>query len=343
MSGIREFLAKKDIEISLKRYGIDTLGYMALGLFSSLIVGLILRELGDKLGIPFLEEQVWPMAQQMTGPAIGVAVAYGLKAPPLVMFASAITGMAGEELGGPAGALVAAVLGAEFGKLISKETIIDIIVTPATTIIVGMLTASVVGPVVDRIMFELGNFIMDATEMHPIPMGIIIAVIMGLLLTFPISSAALAIMLELGGIAAGAAAVGCAAQMVGFAVISFRENRWGGLIAQGLGTSMLQIPNIVKNPLILIPPTLTAAILGPLVTTVFRMENTPEGAGMGTSGLVGQFGTLAAMEPAGYPALEIYGKMLFLHFLLPAMLAFVFAYIMKRYKLIKEGDLTIDV
>ncbi|OWZ83567.1 PTS sugar transporter subunit IID [Natranaerobius trueperi] len=344
MKQITNYLKRKDIEISIRRYGIDALGHMALGLFGSLIVGLILRELGDKLGIAFFIETVWPIANDMTGPAIGVAVAYGLNAPPLVIFSSAISGMAGAEVGGPAGAFLGAVVGAELGKLVSKETKIDIVLTPAVTIITGTYIGSRVGPMLDFLMSEvIGDFLIYATELHPIPMGAIIAVSMGLLLTFPVSSAALAIMLDLSGIAAGAAAVGCASQMIGFAVSSYRENKIGGLLAQGIGTSMLQIPNIVKNPLILIPPTLTSAILGPFVTTIFRMENTKEGAGMGTSGFVGQFGTIAAMEGQGFQTFEIYFRMFAFHFIFPAIIALIISELMRKKGYINSGDMKLDI
>ncbi|MDD2432731.1 MAG: PTS sugar transporter subunit IIC [Clostridia bacterium] len=331
------FLHRKNIEFSLKRYGIDALGAMALGLFASLIVGLILKVIGEKLGITFLVE-CGLKAMAMMGPAIGVAVAYGLQAPPLVLFASTITGMAGAELGGPAGCFVAVVVGAEFGKLVSKETKVDIIVTPMVTIIIGIATARFVGPGINSFMVALGELIMKATEMKPIPMGILVSLLMGLALTAPISSAALAIMLNLGGLAAGAATVGCSAQMIGFAVASYRENGWGGLISQGLGTSMLQIPNIVKNPLIWIPPTITSMILGPLATTVLIMENVPAGAGMGTSGLVGQFGTIEAMGASA----DIFIKMGLLHILLPAVITLLISEFMRKKGWIKFGDMKLD-
>jgi uncharacterized membrane protein len=332
------FLKRKNIEFSLKRYGIDALGAMALGLFASLIVGLILKVTGEQLGLSFLVD-FGKQAMAMMGPAIGVAVAYGLQAPPLVLFASTITGMAGATLGGPAGCFVAAVVGAEFGKLVSKETKVDIIVTPVVTILIGITIAKFVGPGINSFMVALGNLIMKATELRPIPMGIFVSVLMGLALTAPISSAALAIMLKLGGLAAGAATVGCSAQMIGFAVASYRENGWGGLISQGLGTSMLQIPNIVKNPLIWIPPTISSAILGPLATTVFKMENVPAGAGMGTSGLVGQFGTIEAMGASGNVLME----MALLHVILPAILTLLISEFMRKKGWIKFGDMKLDV
>jgi len=315
---------------------------MALGLFASLIVGLILRTLGDELGIAFLS-RFGGVAMSMMGPAIGIAVAHGLGAPPLVLFACAAAGSAGAAagggLGGPAGAFVGAVVGAEFGKAVSRETRLDIIVTPAVTILAGVGAGTLVGGAVGRFMVGLGQVIMTATTLHPIPMGVLVAVLMGLALTAPISSAALAMMLQLGGLAAGAATVGCASQMVGFAVASYRENGPSGLVSQGLGTSMLQIGNIVKNPWILLPPTLAAALLGPLATTAFRMENLPAGAGMGTSGLVGQIITIRAMGSSPGVFLAI----ILLHFLLPALLAGAFAWWLRRLGRIKEGDYRLDL
>ena len=330
------FLKRKNIEISLQRYGVGALGSMALGLFASLIVGLILNVLGEKIGIPLLVE-FGQIAMGVMGPAIGVAIAHGLQAPPLVIYTSAVTGAAGATLGGPVGAFIAAVIGAEFGKAISKETKLDIVITPIVTIITGLLAANFVGPGIAALMSGLGNLINRATELQPIPMGILVSTLMGLILTSPISSAAIGIMLGLRGLAAGAATVGCAAQMIGFAVASYDENGVGGLVAQGLGTSMLQVPNIVRNPLIWIPPTLSGAILGPLATTLFKMENIPSGSGMGTAGLVGQFGTIEAM---GINALW---RILFLHFLAPAILTFLGAKIMRKKNWIKEGDMALKL
>ncbi|RQD68896.1 MAG: PTS sugar transporter subunit IIC [Tindallia sp. MSAO_Bac2] len=337
MKSFKAFLRKKNIEFSLKRYGIEALGAMALGLFASLIVGLILNVLGEQLGLEVLEE-MGSMAMSMAGPAIGVAVAYGLKAPPLVMFTSAVTGMAGYQMGGPAGCFVAAVIGAEFGKLVSGETRVDIVVTPVITMVTGVLTGMFIGPVIGGLMVQLGALIMVITEIHPLPMGMLIAVIVGMSLTLPISSAALCIMLDLSGIAAGAATVGCCCQMIGFAVSGYKDNGVGGLISQGLGTSMLQIPNIVRNPLIWIPPTVASAIIGPLSTTVLRMENVPTGAGMGTSGLVGQFGTVEAMGMSG----EVIMKIGLLHFLLPAVVTYIIYRFMRQKGWIKDGDMKLD-
>ena len=335
--GKEGFLKRKNIELSLKRYAIDALGAMALGLFASLIVGLILKVIGEKIGIQFLVTCGFK-AMGMLGPAIGVAVAHGLQAPPLVLFASTITGMAGAELGGPAGCFIAVVIGTEFGKIVSKETKIDIIVTPMVTILMGVLTAQFVGPGIAALMNALGDLIMKATELKPIPMGVLVSLLMGLALTAPISSAALAIMLDLSGLAAGAATVGCSAQMIGFAIASYRENGWSGLISQGLGTSMLQIPNIVKNPLILIPPTLTSMLLGPLATTIFQMKNVPAGAGMGTSGLVGQFGTIEAMGASP----NVFLNIVILHLILPAVITLLISEFMRRRNWIKWGDLKLD-
>ena len=333
---IKDFLREKNIEISVKRYGIQALGAMAKGLFASLIVGLILKVIGQKLNIPLFVD-FFEIAQSMMGPAIGVAVAYGLEAPPLVVFTSAVTGGAGAELGGPVGAFLAAVIGAECGKLISKETKLDIVLTPMVVIITGGLMAKFVGPGINSFMKYLGQVIMRATELQPVPMGVIVSTLMGMALTLPISSAAIGLMLKLSGLAAGAATVGCSAQMVGFAVMSYRENGVGGLVSQGLGTSMLQMPNIVNNPYVWIPPTLSGALLGPLATTVFKMKNIPIGSGMGTAGLVGQFGTIEAM--GSNPLLAI----LLLHFLLPAILTLIFAELMRKWGLIKENDLLLDL
>ena len=342
-SSVKDFLVKKEIEISFKRYGIDVLGSMAMGLFASLLVGTILNTIGLKLGISFLSETIWPIAKEMTGPAIAVAIAMALKAPNLVVFSSLIVGYAGNQLGGPAGAWIAAWLSVELGKVVSKETKIDIIITPAVTIISGVSIGTFLGPVINNLMSGLGETIMLATTLQPFWMGIIISVIVGIVLTLPISSAALCMMLSLSGLAGGAATAGCCAQMVGFAVISFKENGWSGLLAQGLGTSMLQIPNILKNWKIWIPPTLASVITGPIATTVFKLENIPLGSGMGTSGLVGQIGTITAMEQAGAPVFITYTGIITVHFILPAVLSLVFYKILKKAGWIKDGDLKLNV
>lgn len=342
-SSVKDFLTKKGIEISFRRYGIEVLGSMAMGLFASLLIGTILNTIGLKLGIPFLSEVIWPMAKEMTGPAIAVAIAMALKAPNMVVFSSLIVGYAGNNLGGPAGAWLATWLSVELGKVVSKETKVDIIITPAVTIISGVSIGTFLGPLINDLMSGLGQTIMLATTLQPFWMGIIISVIVGIVLTLPISSAALCMMLSLAGLAGGAATAGCTAQMVGFAVISFKENGWSGLLAQGLGTSMLQIPNILKNWKIWIPATLASAITGPVATVVFKMENIPLGSGMGTSGLVGQIGTITAMEEAGASVVMTYGGILVVHFILPALLSLIFYRILKKIGWINDGDLKLDL
>lgn len=307
---------------------------MALGLFSTLIIGLILKNAGTWLSLPWLAD-VGQQAQTMTGAAIGVGVAYALKAPPLVMLASVIVGHSAATLGGVVGAFVAALVAAECGKLVSKLTPVDILVTPAMTICAGVAVGQWIGPGIAQTMTAIGHFIMWSVELQPFFMSIVVAVVMGMILTLPISSAAIAISLSLSGVAAGAATVGCCAQMVGFAVMSFRENGVQGLLSQGLGTSMLQMPNIARNPRIWIPPIITSAILGPIATMVFGMSNLPMGAGMGTSGLVGQIGTVNAMgsSPGTLTAIVL------LHFVLPAVLTLVSAAWLRRIGWIRPGDL----
>ncbi len=347
MKKLKAFLERKNIVFSAKRYGLDALSYMALGLFSTLIIGLIIKTLGQQTANLFGENTIstWlvelgGIAMQYMGAGIGVAVAYALGAPPLVAFCSIITGMVGAAgNGGPAGAFITAAIACEFGKAVSKETKLDIIVTPATTLIMGFLAGKTVAPLVGLLMTGLGEIIMRATELQPFLMGIIISVVMGVVLTAPISSAALAVALNLSGLAAGAATVGCSAQMIGFAVMSYRENRFGGFVAQGLGTSMLQVPNILKNMWTIVPPILSSAVLGPLSTLVFKMTNNPAGAGMGTSGLVGQINTFTDM---GF-SLPVLVSILILHFILPAVLTYVFYIILKRLGKIKDGDLKLDL
>ena len=335
---VKQFLAARNIEFSVRRYGVDALNFMALGLFSSLIVGLILKTIGAWADLPWLVA-VGTQAQGVMGAAIGVGVAYALKAPPLVLLASVATGTAGAALGGPVGCFIAAAVGAECGKLVSKTTPVDIIVTPAVTLMAGVAVAQFIGPAIAAMMTEIGALIMWAVELQPLLMGMVVAVLMGIILTLPISSAAIAIALSLSGLAAGAATVGCCAQMVGFAVMSFKENRWAGLLSQGLGTSMLQMPNIVKNPKIWIPPIVASAVLGPVATLGFKMSNIPSGAGMGTSGLVGQVGTINAMgnAPSVWLAIGL------LHFVLPALITLAVAMLLRKKGWVKEGDLKLDV
>lgn len=328
----------------LKRYFIDALSFMALGLFSSLIIGLILSQISKIPGFNFIGEftTVISAKSPVVGSAIAVAIAWGFKCSPLVVFSSAATGAFGYTLGGPVGAYIAGVIGSEMGNLVSGKTKVDIIVSPFVTIIFGCIAGKFVGPYISNFMGDLGHVINLATTLHPIPMGIAVSTLMGLALTAPISSAAIAISLNMSGLAAGAATVGCCAQMIGFAVASYRENKIGGLISQGLGTSMLQISNIMKNPLILIPPTLAGAILGPLSTTIFKLENNPLGAGMGTSGLVGPIGTFATMNSYKSPiTLIIYIALL--QFIAPAILTIVFSTFMRKKGLIKENDMKLNL
>ncbi len=344
-----------DKKFSLKDYFTKALNGMALGLFSSLIIGLILKQVGEQLNIPFLIT-VGQTAQFLMGPAIGAGVAHAIGAPSLVIFASLVTGAIGAntvflteaglfsiKTGEPASAFVAAIVGAEIARRISGKTKVDIVIIPAVTIIIGGLAGNFIGPRVASLMTGLGHIINTATELQPIPMGIIVAVVMGMVLTLPISSAALAITLGLSGLAAGAAVVGCATQMIGFAVSSYRENGFGGLLAQGLGTSMLQVPNIIRNPLIWVPPTLASGILGPLATTIFKMESNSVGAGMGTSGLVGQFGTFAMMvTEKGQASSAVLFKVVLLHFVLPAIATLIISEYMRKKGWIKSGDMKLQ-
>ncbi|MDD6920171.1 MAG: PTS sugar transporter subunit IIC [Eubacteriales bacterium] len=345
-STFKSFLKRKDIEFSAKRYLQDALSAMALGLFASLLIGLIIKTIGEQSINLFGDTDIAKFlikaggaAGKQMGAAIGVAVAWGLKSPPLVMFASTITGMMGAELGGPAGSFVAVVIAAEFGKMISKETKIDIIITPMVTILIGAITAALVGPGVQKLMLGLGAVIMDATQWQPFAFGIFISIVVGWVLTAPISSAALCIMMGLSGLAAGAATVGCCAQMVGFAAISYKENGIGGVLAQGLGTSMLQVPNIIKNPWIIVPPTVASAIVGPLATCVFMMTNNPVGAGMGTSGLVGQIGTFTDM---GF-TMDVLVKVGLLHIILPVIISIIVDRMLKKAGKIKFGDYQLNL
>ncbi|WP_330396842.1 PTS transporter subunit IIC [Anaeromicrobium sediminis] len=332
------------MKMKLRDYITKVLNGMALGLFSSLIIGLILKQIGTFTNL-------YPLvlggkiSQYMMGPAIGAGVAYSLNASPLGIFSCIITGAIGANtvtftdsvpvlhIGEPVGALIASLVSAEISKLVSGKTKLDIIVIPLTTIISGTIIATTIAPVISRSMTYLGYFINTLTELHPLPMGLLVAVFMGIILTLPISSAALSISLGLSGLAAGAATVGCACQMVGFAISSYRENKVGGLISQGLGTSMLQVPNIIKNPWIWLPQIIASAILGPLSTMVFKMTNNKIGAGMGTSGLVGQFATLDTMGEGSLYGIGI------LHFILPALICFFISEYMRKTGLIKFGDM----
>ncbi len=335
---IRTYCRRKGVSLSPKAYFIDAFGAMALGLFASLLIGTIFQTLGERIGIePLL--QIATFARQATGAAIGVAIASSLGCSGLLLFCSVAVGMAGNQLGGPIGAYLAAVVSMEVGKLVFRTTKVDILVTPSVAIITGVTVAILLGGPVGSFMTMLGNVIQHATHMHPFLMGIVVSVIVGMLLTLPVSSAAVCIAISLGGLAGGAATAGCCAQMIGFAVMSFPDNRWGGLLAQGLGTSMLQIPNIIRKPSVWIPPTLTSVITGPLSTCVFHLENIPVGSGMGTCGLVGPIGVYTAMPDGGT---MMWVGIALVCFILPALLTWGIAAVMRRKGWLLPGDLRIS-
>lgn len=349
-SSVKEFLKRKNVNITVQTYLIDALGAMAFGLFASLLIGTIFGTLGQQFQIEIFNV-IADYAKSATGAALGIAIAHALKAPQLVLFSAATVGIAGNALGGPVGALVATIVAAELGKIVSKETRLDIIVTPGITIISGVLVAQFVGPGVAGFMNWFGNLVKTATEMQPFIMGILVSALIGIALTLPISSAAICIALSLDGLAGGAATAGCCAQMIGFAVMSYRENKIGGLMAQGLGTSMLQMGNIVRNPRVWIPPTLTSAITGPIATCLFRLEmnGAAVSSGMGTCGLVGQIGVytgwvndVAAGVKAGITGMDWLGLVL-ISFVLPAVLTWLLALPLRKWKWIKEGDLALDL
>ena len=326
-----------------KRYFVDAMSFMALGLFSSLIVGLIITQLSK---IPHFEilgtfSEVLGASSPVVGAAIGAAIAYGLKSKPLVVFSCIAVGAFGYQLGGPVGAYVSALVANEIAGLVAGKTKIDIVLTPLVTIITGGFVSTFAGPVLSEMMTGLGEIINSATQLHPFPMGIAVSVIVGLVLTAPISSAALCIMLGLEGIAAGAAAVGCCAQMVGFAVTSFKSNGVGGLISQGIGTSMLQFGNIMRHPQIALAPTLAGAVLGPVSTCLLKMTNTPSGAGMGTSGLVGQFGAYSAMAES-FGSTKTILFIAVMHVVAPALLSLIFHFIFKKIGLVKDEYLKLE-
>ncbi len=352
-SGFRAFLTKKGITLSPKVYFVDAMGAMALGLFATLLIGTIfgtiagyipegnvIREFFDNLTL---------YSKGATGIVLGIAVAHALKAPTLVMFCAGVVGMCGNALpllyegkeitAGPAGAFLCVLIATEVGKIVSKTTRVDIIVTPFVTIGVGVLVAMLICPLIAFLMYWLGYFVNYATTMLPFLMGIIISVVVGIILTLPISSAAICAMIGISGLAGGAAVAGCCAQMVGFAVISFRENGWGGIVAQGLGTSMLQMGNITKKPIVWIPPTLAAAITGPIATCLFNLECTGVSAGMGTCGLVGPIGVFSDM---GFTANSIIGVVL-VCIVLPSALSLLFSEIMRKLGWIKNGDLALEL
>ncbi len=368
MEKVKAFFKKKDIVFSAKRYFIDAMSAMAQGLFCTLLVGTILNTIGEQFNIGFLKAiivtlgsgegavkyTIGGLCSAMVGPGMAVAIGRALNAPPLVLFSLIPVGFATNAMGGAGGPLAVffvAIVASELGKIVSKETPVDILVTPLTTILSGIGVSALVAAPIGAAASAVGSFIMWATELQPFAMGIIVSVVIGVALTLPISSAAICAALGLTGLAGGAAVAGCCAQMIGFAVMSYRENRMGGLVAQGLGTSMLQMGNIVRNPRIWIPPTLVSAITGPLATCVFRlqMNGSPVSSGMGTCGLVGQIGVytgwvndVEAGVKAAITAFDWIGLIL-ICFILPALLTWLISLLLRRIGWIKENDLKLDL
>ena len=360
MEKFKAFLKRKDIEISVKRYLIDALGAMAQGLFCSLLIGTIINTIGTQFHIPFLTQPVATvsgidytvggLASAMSGPAMAVAIGYALHCPPLVLFSMITVGFASNALGGAGGPLAVlfiAIIAAEVGKAVSKETKVDILVTPLVTIAVGIALSAWWAPAIGKAAMKMGALIMWATELQPFLMGIVVSVLVGVALTLPISSAAICAALGLVGLAGGAAVAGCSAQMVGFAVMSFAENGWGGLVSQGIGTSMLQMGNIVRNPRIWIAPILTSAITGPIATCIFRlqMNGAPVSSGMGTCGFVGQIGVytgwvndVANGTKAAITGFDWLGLLL-ISIVLPAVLCPLINMGVKKLGWVKPGDM----
>ena len=370
MKKLKNFLARKDIVFTLQRYGIDALGAMAQGLFCTLLVGTILNTIGSQFGIAFLQKAIVTikdatgenqisytiggLASAMVGPGMAAAIGGALHCPPLVLFSLIPVGFAANAMGGSGGPLAVffiAIIASECGKAVSRETRVDILVTPIVTILAGIGAAALIAAPIGAAARAVGQAIMWATELRPFLMGILVSVLMGIALTLPISSAAICASFGLAGLAGGAAVAGCCAQMIGFAVMSFRENRWGGLVAQGVGTSMLQMPNIVKNPRIWIPPILASAITGPIATCVFKlqMNGAPVNSGMGTCGFCGQIGVwtgwvadVASGAKAAITGFDWLGLAL-VCFILPAVLSLIFCQILRKIGWIKENDLKLDL
>ena len=352
MGKVSAFLKRKNVLFSAKRYGIDAMGAMAQGLFASLLIGTIIKTLGQQLNVQFLID-AGNFAQQVAGPAMAVSIGAALSAPQLVLYSLIAVGMAANKLGGAGGPLAVyfiTIVASECGKIVSKETKVDILVTPAVTILVGVGLSVLFAPTIGAAASSVGDFIKWATNLQPLLMGILVSVVVGMALTLPISSAAICAALSLTGLAGGAAVAGCCAQMVGFAVMSFRENGVGGLVSQGLGTSMLQMPNIIRNPRTWIPPTLASAITGPIATCLFHLEmNGPAvSSGMGTCGLVGQIGVytgwlndIAAGTKAAILPMDWVGLIL-ICFVLPAVLTLLFAFFLRKWGWIKDGDLKLQ-
>ena len=350
MAKVKAFLKRKDIEISFKRYGIDALGAMAQGLFCSLLIGTIIGTIGKLTGAQFLID-IGSYTFDVSGVAMAIAIGYALKAPPMVLFSLAAVGYAANKLGGaggPLAVLIIAIIAAECGKVVSKETKVDILVTPAVTILVGVGLSALIAAPIGWAAGQFGELIKVSTELQPFLMGMVVSVLVGIALTLPISSAAICAALGLTGLAGGAAVAGCCAQMVGFAVISFRDNRWGGLVSQGIGTSMLQMPNIMKNPRVWIAPTLTSMITGPIATCVFRlqMNGAAVNSGMGTCGFCGPIGVITgwytpAVEGAAAtaPSAMDWIGLVLICIVLPAVIAPLINWPLRKLGWVKDGDM----
>ena len=336
---------------------IDGLSGMALGLFSTLIIGTIIGQIGTLVGneIGTYLIAISSVAKTVTGAGIGVGVAAKFKQGPLVTVSAAVAGMIGAfpalgmesfalgKAGEPLGAFVAALIGIECGRLVAGRTKIDIILTPLASICTGAAAGFIVGPPISNFMKWLGNLVNINVEASPILGGIAVSVLMGMILTLPISSAALGVSMGLTGLAAGAATIGCCCQMVGFAVASYRENKFGGFIAQGIGTSMLQVPNILRRPLIWLPPIISSAILGPIASAVLHMVSTPIGSGMGSAGFVGQIAAYGAMLETGMSSKVALIQIIIMHFVLPAVVTLIFSEGMRKAGWIKDGDMKLEV
>lgn len=370
VQAIAAFLKRKDVVFSGKRYFIDAMSAMAQGLFCTLLVGTILNTLGTYCGVGFLEHlftiklghgagtmvqfTIGDLCSAMVGPGMAVAIGRALNAPPLVLFSLIPVGFATNALGGAGGPLAVffvAIVAAELGKIVSKETKIDILVTPIVTVLSGVGISALIAAPIGAAANAVGTFIMWATEQHPFIMGVLVSVVIGIALTLPISSAAICAALGLTGLAGGAAVAGCCAQMVGFVVMSYRENKVGGLVAQGLGTSMLQMGNIVRNPRIWIAPTVASAITGPIATCLFKLEmnGAAVSSGMGTCGLVGPIGVItgwmndvASGSKVAVTAMDWIGLVL-IAIVLPAVLTWALSLLLRKIGWIKENDLKLDL
>lgn len=360
-----EYSDKKIFTKLLNHIFIDGLSGMALGLFSTLIIGTIMKQVGDLIGgdIGSYISTFALIAQRLTGAGIGIGVAYKYKESVYVTLSAGAAGMIGAYAsqitagtfftesgaillsgpGEPLGAFIAALVGIEIGHRVAGKTKLDLLITPAVTILTGGTVGILVGPTISSVMSWLGDIINWGTEQQPLIMGIVVSVVMGMVLTLPISSAALGIILGLSGMAAGAATIGCCCQMIGFAVISYKDNGLGGLLSQGLGTSMLQVPNIVRKPIIWIPPIISSAILGPIaISPLFNMVSNATGSGMGTSGLVGQIMTYQVMVAYEAPMMVLI-KIAILHFILPAVITLGVAAVMRKMGYIQDGDMKLEV